>query len=402
MASNTVDTILAKFGERIGKPYRFWWNWMDPNDVGCMAPPWEDDIGYNCTSVYNSILGEMLDEGWSALSPIGGTGYWNAAVGGHNAVYEQPNVSKNYPPGSFGVTPYISDNVQGHVQMVATFAPPSGGGWGEQYIAQSDHADGNSADFSIGWPGPNWNRTMGWTWSNIDFPTWIGLIDGIPVLDGFPGYNGYIEDIAKWTAEQMEFFGLPPQLFVQCSIPELTTIWSESGREKYPDIRQIPGYSYAVDHTSYGPAQQLWDYYPFPWDFATSVWSFAAMALRADICPNPMPDATDADGCAEWIADIQRPYEAYRGRYRYLDDGIDTHAWAMSLIGDGKKTPSPPPPPDPIKKLPNWYSKGYVDLSKVWQPGFRGGGFQRPWGDVQEDGTIVVREWDDQGRFVEG
>jgi hypothetical protein len=214
--------------------------------------------------------------------------------------------------------------------MVATGAAMLGAAsWGDQTIAQSDHSKGINSDGSYGWPGPNMDYTMAYTWNYIDWPTWIGLVPGVPVLDGFPGYTASAEEIAKWCGDQMEFFGLPRQLFVQASIPEVTSIWVEN--RQYEDISDIPGMSYNVDYDSFGPVQQRLMYYPIPWNFEIAVWSFAQMALS--MAPDPMPREADADGCAEWIADIQRPAEQYRGRYRRLDDGTDTHAWAMELVG---------------------------------------------------------------------
>ena len=219
--------------------------------------------------------------------------------------------------------------------MVATGAAISGpASWGDQAIAQSDHSKGINSDGSYGWPGPNMDYTMAYTWNYIDWPTWIGLVPGVPVLDGFPGYTASAEEIAKWCGDQMEFFGLPRQLFVQASIPEVTSIWVEN--RQYEDISDIPGMSYNVDYDSFGPVQQRLMYYPIPWNFEIAVWSFAQMALS--MAPNPMPSEADADGCAEWIADIQRPAEQYRGRYRRLDDGTDTHAWAMELVGSSTIT----------------------------------------------------------------
>jgi hypothetical protein len=341
MAGNdTVQRVLHGVQERIdaGEIYRFWYGWMDPDDVGHMAPPWMSYGGSNCTSLFNGIFGEMRDEGYP-VAPIGGTGYWNSAVGmGSWEFYEKPNIDKNYPPGCFGVTPYISDDQQGHVQMVATGAVILGpASWGDQTMAQSDHSKGVNSDVSYGWPGPNMDYTMAWTWNNIDWPTWIGLVDGVPVLDGFPGYTASAKEIAKWCGDQMEFFGLPRQLFVQASIPEVTSIWVEN--RQYEDISDIPGMTYNVDYDSFGPVQQRFQYYPFPWNFEMAVWSFAQVALS--MSPAPMP--TDADGCAEWIADIQKPAEQYRGRYRRLDDGTDTYAWAMQLVGDSGIPPGIPP-----------------------------------------------------------
>ena len=83
MAGNdTVQRILRGVQERIdaGEIYRFWYGYMDPDDVGHMASPWMSAGGSNCTSLFNGIFGEMRDEGYP-VAPIGGTGYWNSAIG---------------------------------------------------------------------------------------------------------------------------------------------------------------------------------------------------------------------------------------------------------------------------------------------------------------------------------
>ncbi len=167
--------------------------------------------------------------------------------------------------------------------------------------------------------------------------SYAGLLSGIPVIDGFPGGTASPEDIAAWSAEYCAWRELPRQLFVQASIPEVTILWT-SNRGGYENIFDIPGMSYNVDHDSFGPVQQRLSLFPFPWNFETSLWTFCVRAWEE--APSTIPSENDAAGCAEWIANIQRPAAEYRGRYRHLDDGTDTHARAMELVGSGRTSPS--------------------------------------------------------------
>ena len=58
----------------------------------------------------------------------------------------------------------------------------------------------------------------------------MGLVDGVP------GCAASAKEIAKWCGKQVKWFGLPRQLFVQASIPEVTTIWADAR----DDIRDVP------------------------------------------------------------------------------------------------------------------------------------------------------------------
>jgi hypothetical protein len=206
-----------------------------------------------------------------------------------------------------------------------------------QWLLQSDTIEGVSADGLMGKPGVNEKRTMAQTqlWANF---IWAGLLPGIPVLDGFPGYTASPQELADWTAEVMDWFGLPRYLFVNCSLTELTPIWNENRTHR--DIRAIPGYTVPVDAHSQGPAQQQYDWWPFPYDFPTAVWSFAT-AMRAAM-PDPVP--TDKWGTARWIQAVQRSAFAEGSNYAAKFD------WAVELVGSQ---------PKPV--VPDWRRFGWIE-----------------------------------------
>lgn len=252
------------------------------------------------------------------LAPLGGTGNYSEAL----ETWEYFVLNKNYPPGTFMVTPFESDRNQGHVAMVSTAEDENN----EQYLLQSHTGDWIANDWTWGLPGVTERDTM----AGFASASYAGLLPGIPVIDGFPGGTASPQAIAAWSAEYCAWWDLPRQLFVQASIPEVTALWTPD-RGGYENIFDIPGMTYNVDYDSFGPVQQRLMFFPFPWNFETSLWTFCVRAWEE--APSPTPSENDADACAEWIANIQRPAEEYRGRYRYLDDGTDTHAWAMELIG---------------------------------------------------------------------
>lgn len=285
----------------------------------------------------------MRDEGY-ATYPIGGTGVWNAAVGTNpSQAYETPATSKNYPPGSFGVTPYANDSVQGHLQMVYDGSRiVSSTSWGDQYMAQSDVSGGVSGDGNYGWPGPNIDRTMAWSFQYIDTPTWIGLIPGVPVLDGFPGYNASAIDVCRWYAKVCQWWtNMPAIIPLVCIGVELTTVLSKN---RSYSIWEIDGYSNAVDHDSYGQHQQRWQYYPFPWDFETSAWSFLARVDQV-LGQDAYPAADDPKAVGELVQEAQQ--SAYPDRYE------EAYEWVRPLLDEAMKgepvepeKPQKPPKPE--------------------------------------------------------
>lgn len=371
----TVERIKKGVIDRIndGTYYRFWYSYMDPNDVGCMSPPWRrSDLGYNCSSLPNDVLGEMGDEGYP-VAPVGGTGYWNSAL----VVWEKPNLAKNYPPGYFCVTPYTSDAEQGHVQMVGTGAAGAGQGWGDQYMLQSDTTKGVDPSGMYGWPGPNFDYTMAWTWEYIDYPTWIGLIPGVPVINGFPGYNAHAYGIVRWYRDVCEWWNNMPIIIpLLCVATELTPV-IDPARDY--SIWQTPGYADPVDHQSYGQHQQQAPWYPCPWNFETSAWSFLA-AVDRELGADPYPPADDVDAIAELIQSVQQSFDSTGSNYKSRYD------WTMSVIEAALGEPpdgTDPGTQPPYEDIP--VDEAYFDLAGIYVPAPKQIDVPKVWGKVRKD-----------------
>src|SRR5829696_1258644 len=149
VGNDTVKRVMRGVRDRMsdGAIYSIWWPGSEWDDVQAMVAPWRSKWGYNCTALFNDIFGEMNDEGYDT-SPIGGTGDFNAALGvGSGRYYEEPVIEKNYPPGTFGTTPFASADVQGHLQMVYTGEDAGRNQW----MMQSDTTHG--VNNSVEWDG---------------------------------------------------------------------------------------------------------------------------------------------------------------------------------------------------------------------------------------------------------
>jgi hypothetical protein len=145
--------------------YLFWhpaadWNWVE-----CIAPdeltPSLQGIGANCTKLYNWLLRWLKAEGLADVDAVGGTGdYYNALVNANAFSLD----AGPFAIGTFLVRQYYDDNDQGHAAMVMTEPDENG----NQILLQSDHDAGQTADWSIGWPGVNYSRTIAdthdWAW----------------------------------------------------------------------------------------------------------------------------------------------------------------------------------------------------------------------------------------------
>jgi hypothetical protein len=324
LSDATVQRLLTETRALLGKPYRFWHPDLDFKEVQYMDPDSapDDPPGLNCTSLYNWVLCKKF-----GISPPGGTSDWGNAI----TNWEYFNLNKNYPPGTFLVCPFSDDINQGHVALTSTAEDTNHNQW----MLQSDHSMGVSGDGYWGWKGVNEDWTMAQTqsWSNF---IWAGYVDGIPVLDGFPGYTAPGRLIAEWCADCMDFFGLPRHYFVMCSMAELTTIWTDD--RPATDIRVLEGYSYAVDHNSVGPAQQQTDWWPLPWDFPTAVWSFSqAMKRYLDGSATP----TDQWGSAQAIQGVQQ--SAFSDGSNYARH----YEWAIELTQQ-EKSPILVPDSSPV------------------------------------------------------
>jgi hypothetical protein len=124
----------------------------------------------------------------------------------------------------------------------------------------------------------------------------------------YPGDHASQEEIAKWMARKAQEAGLPPELPVMASLVEsglknldygdassvgyfqmLTTIWDKPGT-KYAGYLQDPQkqVQWFIDH---------------------------ALAVKQDRLARGLP-VDDPSQYGDWVADVERPLEAYRGRYQ--------------------------------------------------------------------------------------
>ena len=125
--------------------------------------------------------------------------------------------------------------------------------------------------------------------------------------DTYPGDGASQEQIAAWMARAAQQAGLPPELPIMASLVE-------------SHLTNLPG----GDADSAGFFQMrvsVWDngayagYRQNP-DLQLKWFIDHAVAIRQKRIAEGLPDpATDPNGYGTWAADVEQPYEAYRGRY---------------------------------------------------------------------------------------
>jgi cell wall-associated NlpC family hydrolase len=124
----------------------------------------------------------------------------------------------------------------------------------------------------------------------------------------YPGNDATQEQLAKWLAKQAEKHGLPPELPVMASLVESgvknlnfgdrdsvgffqmrTEIWNKGEYAGYPDHPELQ-IKWFIDH---------------------------AVAIKKQrIAAGDADFGTDPSKWGEWIADVERPAEQFRGRYQ--------------------------------------------------------------------------------------
>src|SRR5215207_3582263 len=181
-------------------------------------------------------------------------------------------------------------------------------------------------------------------------------------------------------------FDLPPVLPVACSMVELSSAWVAGPI----DYRELRGYSKAVDFDSLGFFQQRpaagWGSPDEIMDPNYAVEKFCEAAVDMQRGQNP----NTAEGLGEWVADVQRPAEEYRGRY------AKQIARARKLIQEGRKLipeeylkadrpkPDRPDKPDKPDRKPDRPESVKIRLPLVVRDG---------------DLVVTVREADDRDEF---
>jgi hypothetical protein len=160
---------------------------------------------------------------------------------------------------------------------------------------ESDSGDGADADAGADNPDDHADS------AGNDAPPDLGDIDG-----AYPGDDASQKKVALWMAAESQRRGLPPELPVMAALVE-------SG------LRNLPG----GDADSVGFFQMrasIWnqgDYAGYAGDPKLQLDWFLdhAKAVRDQRVAAGLP-VDDPDGYGDWIADVERPAEQYRGRYQ--------------------------------------------------------------------------------------
>ena len=145
----------------------------------------------------------------------------------------------------------------------------------------------------------------------------------------YPGDDAPKEQIAAWMAKEAEKRGLPPQLPIMASLVESGMTNIQGG-----DADSVGFFQMRVGIWNQG------EYAGYPKKPELQVKWFldqAEQVKKARVAAGKPID--DPNSFGEWIADVERPAEQYRGRYQLkLDE-------ANGLLGQAASAPPPPPRP---------------------------------------------------------
>ena len=161
----------------------------------------------------------------------------------------------------------------------------------------------------------------------------------------YPGDDAPKQQIAAWMAKQAEQRGLPPQLPVMAALVE-----SNLTNVNYGDADSLGYFQMRVS---------IWnrDYPGFADDPKKQVDWFLDTAERVKEQRVALGKSiTDPDQFGEWIADVERPAEQYRGRYQLklgeanalLEDATPVPAAPEAAPAAPKPAPAPAAPAAPI------------------------------------------------------
>ena len=134
------------------------------------------------------------------------------------------------------------------------------------------------------------------------------VIDLTNTANAYPGDNASQAELAKWLAKQADAAGLPPELPVMASLVESGVknlnfgdadsvgffqmrvgIWNQGEYAGYPDKPELQA-KWFIDH--------------------------ALAVKRQAIARGDADFGKDPGTFGEWIADVERPAEQFRGRYQ--------------------------------------------------------------------------------------
>ena len=128
------------------------------------------------------------------------------------------------------------------------------------------------------------------------------------ISDDYPGNKASKDELAKWLAKQADKHGLPPELPVMASLVE-----SGVKNLNFGDADSVGFFQMRVGIWNQG------DYKGFPEHPELQAKWFIDQALavkKQAIARGDADFGKDPSKWGEWIADIERPAEQYRGRYQ--------------------------------------------------------------------------------------
>jgi hypothetical protein len=128
------------------------------------------------------------------------------------------------------------------------------------------------------------------------------------ISDDYPGNDASKDELAKWLAKQADKHGLPPELPVMASLVE-----SGVKNLNFGDADSVGFFQMRVGIWNQG------DYKGFPEHPELQAKWFIDQALAVKKQAIARGDANfgkDPSKWGDWIADIERPAEQYRGRYQ--------------------------------------------------------------------------------------
>ena len=159
-----------------------------------------------------------------------------------------------------------------------------------------------------------------------------GAVDVSAVSDAYPGDDASKEQLAAWMGKLAEKRGLPPQLPVMASLVE-----SGLKNLNFGDADSVGFFQMRLSYWNQG------DYAGYPDDPKKQVDWFLDQAEQIKAQRESRGQSvTDPKQFGEWIADVERPAEQYRGRYQLQLDQ------ANSLL----KAAPPPAAPEAAAAAP--------------------------------------------------
>jgi cell wall-associated NlpC family hydrolase len=128
------------------------------------------------------------------------------------------------------------------------------------------------------------------------------------ISDDYPGDDASKDEIAKWLAKQADKHGLPPELPVMASLVE-----SGVKNLNYGDADSVGFFQMRVGIWNQGAYRG----YPEHPELQAKWFIDQALAVKKKAIASGDADfGKDPSKWGEWIADIERPAEQYRGRYQ--------------------------------------------------------------------------------------